>query len=597
MAKIFVAQDFIPEKTESFRIERLALDKLKNAFKNDDDVILYFHPVIYVPRYGREIAPDIIWFKNGVGLVIVEVKAWSYNFLKDCTVERGRLKHLKSGKTYTNPIYEIRRFLEGLFDLGGKPVGWVFFLPNLSYKDYDKLPEEIKAFLPKEKTIFQEDYTELTSKEIIREKIFGSLADFYTKIPQEVIEKNLQKVRKLLFPYLEIPQVDGTLDEIQEQLLYSLKKDYRIIRGGPGSGKTVTLLGKAIHEALKAYLSKEKTSILFLTYTNALVSKIKRDLENIILKRELPKEILNYIEVRTLHSYAGSLLHKLAPEVKIEKGEDLVEKAISVFKEKSIPESIKPDILLVDESQDFRLSWFRLIHQIKKENTVIAFGVDETQRIYEGTDWRWKDTGFDARGRVTVLRKIYRSSGKILDFAVEFLKNDPQLIKRLKELGDYWLDQVEKFNNLEGKIEVIIENRYYNKVVEVLEKLLTRYKPGEILILTPTNWGSFYNFLSSKFGDLVHFPNLTKEKELDPSKVNVTTYYSSKGLEAKATIVVGFEKLFEISQNERVEELRRLRRLGFVALTRAQKELYVIGGKKEGALNELWEIYNRLPLR
>jgi len=93
-------------------------------------------------------------------------------------------------------------------------------------------------------------------------------------------------------------------------------------------------------------------------------------------------------------------------------GEDLVEKAITVFKEKSIPESIKPDILLVDESQDFRLSWFRLIHQIKKENTVIAFGVDETQRIYEGTDWRWKDTGFDARGRVTVLRKIYRSSGK-----------------------------------------------------------------------------------------------------------------------------------------------------------------------------------------
>lgn len=218
--------------------------------------------------------------------------------------------------------------------------------------------------------------------------------------------------------------------------------------------------------------------------------------------------------------------------------------------------------------------------------------MDETQRIYEDTNWKWKDTGFEARGNVIVLKKIYRSAGKILDLAVEFLKRDPQLVKQLKELDNYWLDELEKFNSLEGKVEIKVAEKYYNETVKVLEGLLYRYKPGEILVLTPTNWKGFYEFLSRNFGGLVHFPNLTKEKELNPSKVNVTTYYSSKGLEAKVSIVVGFERLFD-TENKKAENLRRLRRLGFVALTRAQKELYVIGGKNYGALRELIEIINR----
>ncbi|HIC09557.1 MAG TPA: hypothetical protein EYO62_05860, partial [Aquificales bacterium] len=99
MAKIFKHADLIPERTESFRVERLALDKLVKAFKNDDDVVIYFKPVIYAPKLGKDIAPDIIWFKNGVGAVLIEVKAWDFNFLKNSTVERGRLKHIPSGKT------------------------------------------------------------------------------------------------------------------------------------------------------------------------------------------------------------------------------------------------------------------------------------------------------------------------------------------------------------------------------------------------------------------------------------------------------------------------------------------------------------------
>jgi len=583
MAKIFKHVDLIPERTESFRIERLALDKLAKAFKNDEDVVIYFKPIIYAPKLGRDIAPDIVWFKNGVGAALIEVKAWDFNFLKNCTVERGRLKHLPSGKTFTNPLYEVRRFLEGLMDLGGKPLGWVFFLPNLSYREYFFLPEEIKRFLPRERVIFQEDYSATTSKELIRQKIFGSLAEFYEKIPQEVINENLKKLKKILFPYLEIPQSENILDEVQEQLLYSLTKGHKIIRGGPGSGKTVTLLGKAIHEALKAHLSGNKISILFLTYTNALVSKIRRDLEGIVRKRELPPEILDLIKVRTLHSYAGSVLKHIEPDTRTDEPLDTL---LGLLKERDLPEEFKADVLLVDETQDFRLPWFELIHKLKKENSIIAFGVDETQRIYEGTDWRWKDTGFEARGRTIILRKIYRSSGKILDTAVEFLKRDPVLIKQLKELDNYWLDEIENVSPFEGKVEVRITEKPYIETANLLKDLLKRYKPGEILVLTPTNWEKLPDFLNQKFPNLIN----ADKRNLSTDKVNVMTYFSSKGLEAKVTLVVGFDKLFNW-RDQRAETLRRLRRVGFVALTRGQKEVYVVG-RNEGALKELVEILN-----
>ena len=587
MAKIFKHADLIPERTESFRVERLALDKLVKAFKNDDDVVIYFKPVIYAPKLGKDIAPDIIWFKNGVGAVLIEVKAWDFNFLKNSTVERGRLKHIPSGKTFTNPLVEVRRFLEGLMDLGGKPLGWLFFLPNLSYKDYPKLPEEIKTFLPKERVIFQEDYSATTSKELIREKIFGSLAEFYEKIPQRVINENLKKLKKILFPYLEIPQSENILDEVQEQILFTLTKGHRIIRGGPGSGKTVTLLGKAIHEALKAYLAGRKTSILFLTFTNTLVSKIRRDLEEIVRKRELPPEILDLIKVSTLHSYAKSILRYIEPDIRTK---EHLETLLEVLKNREVPEEFKADILLVDETQDFRLPWFNLIHKLKKENSIIAFGVDETQRIYENTNWKWKDTGFEARGRTIILRKIYRSSGKILDTAIEFLKRDPVLIRQLKELDNYWLDKVEKVSPFEGKVEVKITQKPYIETVNLLKELLKKHNPGEILVLTPTNWEKFNEFFIKNFPNLIN----VDKKDLAPDKVNITTYFSSKGLEAKATVIVGFDQLFELfeGKNQRAETLRRLRRVGFVALTRGQKEVYVIGTEEKGALKELVEILN-----
>jgi superfamily I DNA and RNA helicase len=87
-----------------------------------------------------------------------------------------------------------------------------------------------------------------------------------------------------------------------------------------------------------------------------------------------------------------------------------------------IDENYKYDVILCDESQAFERDVFVLIKALIKKDGIIVFGVDEIQKIYEGRDWKWKEVGFDATGRVTILKRIYRNPGNILKTVVFFYK-------------------------------------------------------------------------------------------------------------------------------------------------------------------------------
>ena len=63
-------------------------------------------------------------------------------------------------------------------------------------------------------------------------------------------------------------------------------------------------------------------------------------------------------------------------------------------------------------------------------------------------------------------------------------------------------------------------------------------------------------------------------------------------MEDKTAILVGFDKLFDLAKDKRLSTLRRLRRLGYVAITRAQEEIYILGAEDRGAFKEVKEILN-----
>ena len=580
MAKVFRSP--ILDKSENFKAEVLATKKLEAAFKEDEDTIIYLRPgVRYSPLLGRTIEPDIVVFKKGIGTVIFEVKAWDGDFLRKCQIKNGFLQC--GNKKFIPPLVELKTFINALLDKAGPPIGGLLFFPFLSKKEYNLLPQSIKELIPEDLTVFEDDFLK-ANKEMIRRKFFAAIAPFANRIPEKEIEKNQEKLRRVLFPDVNIPNVEASLDEMQESFLFSLKKGFRVVRGGPGSGKTVTLIGKAIQSVLEDILDGKQRKIVFLTFGKSLVEKVKNDIRYLLFKHGL-EDYKSRIEVYTLHAYAGKIFNALYPNKKVK---DTLE---AILKEE-IPEEFKPDILLVDETQDLKLEWFQFIKKLyKEEETILAFGVDETQRIYPDTEWKWKDTPFPAKGRrVKVLDKIYRTPAKFIKLGVEFLKKDPKLINDLKELrkeqGNSWIDSFEA-RDIKCKVKLYSPKEPFTFVRKLIKDLLTRYKPDEILILTPYEDKKLKNFLQKEFG------NINENSHFEKGKINVITYYKSKGLEADAVIVLNFDKLFNLKLNDRVSEERRLRRLGFVVLTRAKKELFILG-KEIGAFKEVKEILNEI---
>jgi superfamily I DNA/RNA helicase len=225
-----------------------------------------------------------------------------------------------------------------------------------------------------------------------------------------------------------------------------------------------------------------------------------------------------------------------------------------------------------------------------KEDGLIIFGVDETQRIYEGTDWKWIDVGFDARGKTTILKKSYRNPGKILKLALEFLKKDRVLMEELRELeAVVTVDGIESVREDDGEIEFYETDNEFEKVAHIVSNLLKqKTKPEEIFILTPhiNLVKKFHKTISSLIPEirykLHHFSSNSEkgQKFIPKDKLVIMPYKSAKGLERPVVIVTGVQAL-PYSSSKKVSDKRRDRRTLYVALTRAQRKLIITSYLKQ----------------
>jgi hypothetical protein len=98
--------------------EKYVLNKLTELYKNEEqDAILYLEPKV------KNITPDFILIDQLYGVTIIEVKAWSIDYIdkinnKEVTLSDGRIDKNPSFKTrnYFNTIQNFLRFKENLID-------------------------------------------------------------------------------------------------------------------------------------------------------------------------------------------------------------------------------------------------------------------------------------------------------------------------------------------------------------------------------------------------------------------------------------------------------------------------------------------------
>jgi len=497
------------EKAENLRkenesAEKFVVQKLLRAFDDDavkdnfKDLVVYFKKHLYAD--GKDFCSDILLWKEDVGVIFVEVKAWDRDF-----IEREGWEQLTRKRG--NPLSQVKMYINLVLSSGIKPVSGVLAFPNLSVKDVETLSDaSARNFFTslRERILFKEDFLE---NELLRKKVLKGVYDFYESIPLEEIKANMLKFRKLFFPELEVPFKSSVLDYLQEEASYYLTrppknvglkiKDCNVVSGCAGTGKSVVVQSATVRKALEYYYSGERhRKIQVLVYNRTFREKMYRDILYTINQRKLPKEILKMIDVSTIHFIATKILNLNRINFKVSKEEDAVKIAVEFLNKGKlrIPEEFKPDVLLVDEAQDIKRDWFTFIHALVKPDTIIGFAIDKVQRIYEGTEWKtWSEVGFNAKGRSKVLKRIYRSASDIFLLGLEFLKLDREYFRELSKLEGSWIGQELETVKGKGTIRFLGEDKDFQKTLKLLKHLLAKYKPEDLMVVS---------FFSSKVSNL-----------------------------------------------------------------------------------------------
>ena len=191
----------------------------------------------------KETIPTLLYDEYR-GLYIFENKEWSYDQLKTATIDQTQKASHSDNTLAFNRVHEI--IIKKLKEINHDaeiPIHNYLIMNHLSSYEYQDLDDSIKKFLPKEKLIFnnldapqilEKFYDESEQKESLgsREKILGALLTQYTI---------LDKHNKLFLCNSE-----------QQHFIDKVLEKFTNLKAEPKSGKSSTLLLKAIFEILKA---------------------------------------------------------------------------------------------------------------------------------------------------------------------------------------------------------------------------------------------------------------------------------------------------------------------------------------------------------
>lgn len=242
------------------------------------------------------------------------------------------------------------------------------------------------------------------------------------------------------------------------------------------------------------------------------------------------------------------------------------------------------EAILVDETQDFAPSWFRVVlAMLKSETNLLFLTGDGAQRVYR-RDLSWTRLGIQLRGRSRILRRVYRNTYEIGTYAAHWMRKE-SVAEDLGRFGEEWVEA--DFDHawvrhgaspvLEGFPEANAERNF---VAEEIKKLLAGGKrPSDILVLHARRSAAAAGAEALKRANVP--ATAVKETGLvfDPPTVNVCTFHSAKGLEFPI-VFCSMTDLFPDSRSFEGEAAAKqaeaeAARLLYVGMTRAQDQLFV----------------------
>ncbi len=369
------------------------------------------------------------------------------------------------------------------------------------------------------------------------------------------------------------PQNDSemirVLDLAQERLAEHLGPGYRLIRGVAGSGKTLVLTHRA--RFIGQYFRQWR--ILLACFNRVLAQALAEEL----------KDLAN-VEVDTVDSLASKVIRQAGRTPK--PGNDgeafQARRRQAAAAAASLPPAKRYDVVLVDEAQDLGqsgldLCWAMGRHERATEQRHFLIALDSAQNVYR-RKMNWNPPGVTARGRSTVLRKNYRNTKEILEFALGAVAGIGQ-----PSAGEPSPDDLDALVMPEaslrpgGKPPDLLECSDLRTEAETLAKktkelIRNEVAPDDIVILSgsKTLRIELQQTLRAK-----GIRALDAQKERDQvvsarGRVRVATLQLLKGLEYPHVLIGGANDIWASDDEDETRQ-----RLIYVAMTRSVKTLTV----------------------
>jgi len=419
--------------------------RLYNALRDlllpDSEFRSWYEMAIGTARARRW--PDFVVFGRRSGFFVIEVKDWRADqiirFTKANVIVGGRQSKNpeRQAKGYGDRLrQELHR--HGIFpDTGDIPVGLIVALPFISRAEFRG--REFDRVIPEEATLLADDLDPAADAFVgANEGAFARrLAAVLPFACPRLSDEDVEKIEHLLWPNrVHIPARAGEgrekfqrevqyLDAHQASVARRLQRGHQLLKGPPGSGKTLVLVHRCKFLSL---FDPGVTRILFLCFNIALASHLKR----LVTEQGLGTG-KNGVQVHHFFELCGRILgERVADRYEPSEGahayySDVVERAAA-----AIPQGtarIEPfDAILVDEGQDFDDAKFRVVRSLLREGGDLVVALDSEQNLYhvkrklKGT---WKSLGIDVQGHVTPIRHVYRSTRELRRFAETFLGAKP----------------------------------------------------------------------------------------------------------------------------------------------------------------------------
>lgn len=244
------------------------------------------------------------------------------------------------------------------------------------------------------------------------------------------------------------------------------------------------------------------------------------------------------------------------------------------------------DAIFVDEAQFFAKAWFEVVRAALKPGGHLFLAADPTQGFLRRRQ-SWISAGIEVRGRTTRLRKAYRNTRAILEYARRFYegrRSEVDAEDGLNVPDEAQLADVPEAGEPPVEISVAnVQDELARAVNEVVKLRAEGLKPGLLVVLDAdsSREGRLRDALAGQLGAGKVW-NLKDGPMPKEAFCGVTTLNAATGLEAPVVIVLGMSKLLgeeedpRLSEEER-EELRRdhTRQL-YMAFTRAGRRLVVM---------------------